>query len=301
MKRSVWIAFAALMFQSVACSASDGTSRGSLQGSSVPSGGATSSGGTGSADGGSSGGEPGVGGTPGAGGSSNGGDGGGGGGNATGTDLVPPAGASSGGPGAGAAQGTTQQAGGVTYSLIAPATAGPHPLMIVYSGTERASAMTQNLMQVKGVSNAGHFVFAILDGVTYRGDGAAGATVLDAVRELYDIDNDRTYLLSESAGTTAGLELGFKLRQSYFAAFWANDVNARDVPSAAAADLGFAPYGNAGPGGDWPDANAIVSSMQSAGYRTPAPAPYDGQGADTHGDPNQFMAAVAWFAGKTRQ
>ena len=301
MKRSILIAIAALALHVTGCSASDGTSRAggpSTHGASgaggdiqKPTGGNGQGGGAGESTGGtvSSGG---LGGAAGA-------DGGAGG--SAQSPLVPPAGISSGGPGAGEAQGATKQADGVTYRLIAPGTAGPHPLMIVYSGTEGGGAMTQNLMQVKGMSNAGDFVFAILDGVTYRGNGSAGATVLDAVRALYDIDNDRTYLLSESAGTTAGLQLGFELRQSYFAAFWANDVNARGVPGASAAELGFAPYGNAGPGGDWPDANAIVSAMQEAGYRTPAPAPYDGQGSDTHGDPNQFVAAVRWFAGKTRQ
>lgn len=161
--------------------------------------------------------------------------------------------------------------------------------------------MTQNLLMVKDFAGAGAFVFAVLDGVTYNGNGQAGATVLDAVRNLYDIDNDRTYLLSESAGTTAGLQLGLDLRQSYFAAYWANDVNASAGPTLDAAQLGFQPFGNAGPGGDFPDANAIVSAMQAADYRTPPPAPYDGPGSGVHGDPNQFIAAMQWFPGKTRQ
>jgi hypothetical protein len=215
--------------------------------------------------------------------------------------LEPPAGESSGGSGGGAAAGTPTQAGNVSYYLIAPGSAGPYPLMIVYSGTEGAGTMTQNLLMVKDPLGLGNFVFAVLDGVTYNGNGDAGATVLDAVRDLYDIDNDRTYLLSESAGTTAGLELGLDLRQSYFAAYWANDVNASASPTLNAAQLGFQPYGNAGPGGDWPDAEAIVAGMQAANYRTPPPAPYDGPGSNTHGDPNQFVAAIQWFPGKTRQ
>ncbi len=218
-----------------------------------------------------------------------------------GDGLDPPAGQSSGGNGGGAAAGTVEQAGNITYSLIAPGSGGPYPLMIVYSGVEGGAAMTSNILMVKEFVGAGNFVFAILDGVTYNGNGAAGATVLDAVRTLYDIDNDRTYLLSESAGTTAGLQLGLNLRQSWFAAYWANDINANAAPTLDAAQLGFQPYGNAGPGGDFADANAIVGAMQAADYRTPPPAPYDGPGAGTHGDPNQFIAAMQWFPGKTRQ
>ena len=36
-----------------------------------------------------------------------------------------------------------------------------------------------------------------------------------AATETYDIDNDRTYLLSESAGTSAGLELALQLRGEF--------------------------------------------------------------------------------------
>jgi hypothetical protein len=145
------------------------------------------------------------------------------------------------------------------------------------------------------------FVFAVLDGVQYNGNGQAGATVLDDVRAKYDVDNDRTYLMSESAGTSAGLQLGLQLRQSYFAAYWANDVNTSGTPSKDAAQLCFAPYGNAGPGGDYADANAIVNGMKGADYRTPPPAPYDGPGSGTHGATEQFLAALEWFPGKTRQ
>lgn len=36
---------------------------------------------------------------------------------------------------------------------------------------------------------------------------------------------------------------------------------------------------------------------------TPAPAPYDGPGAGTHGDPSQLIFAFKWIGGgkKTRQ
>jgi hypothetical protein len=215
--------------------------------------------------------------------------------------LVPPAGGTSGGSGGAAAAGESRVTGsGVSYHLIAPGGAGPHPLMIVYSGTEGGSMMTSNIQSVAAYCGVSTFIFGILDGVVYRGNASAGADVIDHIRGMYDVDNDRTYLLSESAGTTAGLALGLDLRQSYFAAYWANDVNASAVPTLTAAELGFAPYGNAGPGGDYPDANVIVNGMIEAGYRCPAPAPYDGPGCGTHGSTEQFLAAMQWFPGKTR-
>lgn len=221
----------------------------------------------------------------------------------TGTAMLdPPEGGSSGGAGGGPAAGDVRMtADGIQYRIIAPGGGGVQPLMIVYSGTEGGATMTNNLMQVADFTGNGDCVFAVLDGVQYNGDGQAGVSVLDEVRGDYDIDNDRTYLLSESAGTTAGLELGLTLRQSYFAAYWANDVNASLAPSLDAATLGFAPFGNAGPGGQFADADAIVAGMDAAGYRTPEPSPYDGPGAGTHGDPDQFVAALQWFPGKTRQ
>jgi hypothetical protein len=218
-----------------------------------------------------------------------------------GSQLDPPAGGSSGGGGGGPASGDVRMtADGITYRIIAPGGAGPQPLMIVYSGVEGGATMTNNLLMVGSFVGA-DVVFAVLDGVQYNGNGDAGASVIDQVRADYDIDNDRTWLLSESAGTTAGLELGLQLRQSYFAAYWANDVNATAVPSLDAATLGFQPFGNAGPGGAFAQADAIVAGMEAAGYRTPEPSPYDGPGAGTHGDPNQFVAALQWFPGKTRQ
>lgn len=229
---------------------------------------------------------------------------------ALGTDATlgtgtPPFGGSSGGTGGTAnVMGTAAMAGTINFRLIVPSTyvAGtPTPLLVVYSGTEGGATMTSNLMSLGPSSGTGGFIRAVLDGVTYNGDGNAGATVLDDVRSKYDIDNDRTYLLGESAGTSAALKLGFHVRQSYFAAYWANDVNTTDTPGAKAAALGFAPWGQAGPGGDLTDASSIVMAMMTAGYRLPSPAPYNGAGSTTHGDPNQFVAAISWFPGKTRK
>lgn len=216
---------------------------------------------------------------------------------------TPPFGGSSGGSGGAApVNGTSQQAGSVSYYLIVPASvAKPSPFLLVYSGTEGGATMTSNLSQVGSVTNTSGFIRAVLDGVVYNGNASAGATVLDDVRSKYDVDNDRTYLLSESAGTTAGLALGFTLRQSYFAAYWVNDINASASPSQNASQLGFAPWGQVGPGGDFTDANAVVAAMQAASYRLPNPAPYNGTGSGTHGDPNQFLAAVSFFPGKTRK
>ncbi len=90
--------------------------------------------------------------------------------------------------------------------------------------------------------------------------------MLDAVRANYDVDNDRTWLLSESAGTREGLVLGLDSRQAWFAAYWSNDVNTAATPSRTGSKLGFAPWGNAGPGGDLPNATVIVDGMRAAGY-----------------------------------
>lgn len=219
-----------------------------------------------------------------------------------GDGLVPPLGGSSMGQGGGGAAGDVKQTGtGVEYRLIAPGTPGKTCLFIVYSGVEGGATMTQNLLMVADFTGNGDCIFAVLDGKTYNGDAQAGADALDDVRGAYDIDNDRTYLLSESAGTSAGLELGLQLRQSYFAAYWANDVNATGTPQLTVAELGFPPWGNAGPGGQFDAANAIIDGMTAAGYRIEEPAPYDGPGAGTHGDTNQFIAALQWFPGRSRQ
>ena len=199
--------------------------------------------------------------------------------------------------------GTVQRAGGVTYRLIVDGSyaGAPTPVLIVYSGVEGGQAMTNNLLQVGSFTGTDGFIRAVLDGTNYNGDGGAGATVLDDLRAKYNVDNDRTYLLGESAGTSAALELGFHLRQSYFAAYWANDVNASDTPGAPSSTLGFQPWGQVGPGGQFAIADQIVAGMQGAGYRLPDPAPYAGLGADQHGSPDQFLAAMSWFEGKTRQ
>lgn len=215
--------------------------------------------------------------------------------------VDPPFGDSSKGTGGATASGTIVSAGGVTYRMIAPAPSAAMPLLVVYSGTEGGATMTNNLLSLRGMTGSAGFLFAVLDGKTYFDNGDAGATVLDDVRKKYDVDNDRTYLLSESAGTRAGLKLGFHLRQSYFAAYWANDVNFADGPEKIATTLGFAPHGQAGPGGDLPNATQIVTKMKAAGYRVPTPAPYDGPGSTMHGAPQQFIAAVSWFPGKTRK
>lgn len=215
-------------------------------------------------------------------------------------DVEPPLGESSGGSGGSAwPNGTSATADGVSYQLLVPSGATSDvPLLIVFSGTEGASTMMSNMRQLAPYYGLDDAIIAVLDGRTAA--AADGETVLDAIRADYDVDNDRTWLLSESAGTRAGLELGFELRQSWFAAYWANDVNARSEPAATAAELGFEPWGNAGPGGDYADANAIVSAMEAAGYRLPSDAPYSGEGADTHGSTEQFLAAVDFFSGKTR-
>lgn len=216
---------------------------------------------------------------------------------------TPPFGASSkGSGGATGLSGTPKSAGSINYYLIVPgAPKKPSPLLIVFSGVEGGATMTKNLLTLSGSTGIGDFICAVLDGKTYFSNGAAGATVLDDVRAKYDIDNDRTYLLGESAGTRAALQLGFRLRQSYFAAYWANDVNATDTPDGTAATLGFAPWGQAGPGGQIATATDIVTKMKAAGYRLPTPAPYAGPGYTTHGSPDQFIAALKWFPGKTRK
>jgi hypothetical protein len=217
--------------------------------------------------------------------------------------VDPPLGGSSGGSGGPRpVDGDTRTAGGTTYRLIVPSgSSAPLPFLVIYSGTEGGATMTSNIRSIGSYVGIDDFAVAVLDGVDYFGDGDAAIPVIDDVRGRYDIDNDRTYLLSESAGTSAGLELGFHLRQSYFAAFWANDVNYADTPGQSADELGFAPWGNAGPGGDFPDANAIVSGMRSAGYRLPSDAPYSGAGSDTHGSTEQFLAACEFFVGKSRR
>ncbi|MFZ5478537.1 MAG: hypothetical protein ACOZNI_17335 [Myxococcota bacterium] len=218
------------------------------------------------------------------------------------TDVEPALGETSGGSGGGDhPTSTSLTAGSASYLLLAPsgtASARGVPFLVVISGTEGASAMMSNMRQVAPYYGLDDALIAVLDGT--RASAADGAAVIDAVREAYDVDNDRTWLLSESAGTRAGLELAFHERPTYFAAYWANDVNDRDTPSRTADELGFVPSGNAGPGGDLPDANAIVDGMRDAGWDLPADAPYSGAGSTQHGSTEQFLAAVDFFADKRR-
>ena len=219
------------------------------------------------------------------------------------TGIEPPLGETSNGSGgADASSSTALSAGGSSYLLLAPsgsASADTLCFLLVYSGTEGSTGMMSNMRQVAPYFGMEDCLVAVLDGTT--SDAADGAAVLDDVRASFDVDNDRTWLLSESAGTREGLALGFDLRQSYFAAYWANDVNAAAAPALTADDLGFAPWGNSGPGGDLPDANTIVDGMRDAGYRLPSDAPYSGSGSTTHGSSDQFLAAVDFFADKRRE
>jgi len=219
--------------------------------------------------------------------------------------IDPPIGKSSKGSGGTAPiSGDLQNTDGINYYLIVPAEYSesvPIPLLLVYSGTEGGSNMTKNLISLEAVGNLGGYIKAILDGKNYYGNGTAGSKVIDHLRTLYNIDNDRTYLLSESAGTSAGLELGFTLKQSYFAAFWVNDLNDSSfTPAKNSTELGFKPWGQAGPGGNFSDANIVINSMKEAGYRLPTEAPYNGTGADAHGNTTQFINAAKWFYGKSR-
>jgi hypothetical protein len=68
-----------------------------------------------------------------------------------------------------------------------------------------------------------------------------------------------------------------------------------------AAQLGFAPHSQVGPGGAYDTANKLVANLRAAGYRVPAVAPYNGPGSQMHGSPEQLMEAYRFFAGKTRQ
>jgi hypothetical protein len=228
---------------------------------------------------------------------------GGGGTGVGGGNVSIPFGGSSGGTGGETGTQSLTTSSGVSYNLIVPGSyseSAPNEFLIVYSGTEGAAQMTQNLQNFAPKS----FIIACLDGPTYRGNGKAGSDVLDEVRAAYNIDNDRTYLLGESAGTRGAASLGFNLRQDCFAAYWANDITSEISsysPANTASELGFEPWGNVGPGGKVSIAQQVVQLMRDAGYRLPDDAPYSGAGSGTHGDSNQFRAALAFFPGKTRQ
>lgn len=217
--------------------------------------------------------------------------------------VDPPLGGTSGGHGGSDhTKSTTVTVSGTSYLLLAPSgsSSGTHrSLLVVISGTEGAITMMSNMSQVAPYYGLDETLIVVLDGTSQ--DETDAATAMDDVRADYDVDNDQTWLLSESAGTHAGLKLGFHTRQSWFAAYWANDVNDRDTPAETSAQLGFTPSGNAGPGGDAPDAEAIVDGMRTAGYDLPSDAPYSGAGSTEHGSTQQFLAAVSFFAGKRRE
>jgi hypothetical protein len=216
-------------------------------------------------------------------------------------DLDPPAGESSGGAGGPQGSGVVLQTPtGEEYRIITPNGPPPYEFLLVLSGVEGGPAMTNNLLSLGGQTGTNHMLRAVIDGKIYFNNETVGERVLDDVRNRYDVDNDRTYLLSESAGTISGLYVGFVHRQSYFAAYWANDINAGTDPVLHADDIGFAPYGGVGPGGEIQGANDLVNRMNAKGYKLPPPAPYDGPGYQTHGDINQFIYALGWFDGKTR-
>jgi hypothetical protein len=218
--------------------------------------------------------------------------------------VSPPLGGQSGGTGGTVpVDGTTLITSNTTYRLRVPSSYSPDvaiPLLLAYSGTEGGGQMMQNLRGAASSTGISGFIFVVMDGTTYNGNGQAGATVLDHVRTKYNIDNDRTYLLGESAGTTAAHALGFHLRPTWFAAYWANDINAADGPATHANQLGFAPWGQVGPGGQYAIAQQVVTAMRDKGYRLPDPAPYDGPGAEQHGNSSQFLAALSFFVGKAR-
>jgi hypothetical protein len=239
--------------------------------------------------------------------------------------LVPPRGQSSGGTGGpGGLNGTLQRTanGAAEYYLFSPNgyKGAPTPFLLVFTGVEgavrqSAGGITSPLpgetdflriwIPQVGLSN---FVIAILDtpayyqrGIRYEALAQLGEQVMDDVRAKYNIDNDRTCLLGQSMGTHAGEAMGFHMRQSYFAAYYLNDVVRVDAPERNAAQLGFAPSSQVGPGGAFNTANQLVANLRAGGYRLPAVAPYNGPGADQHGSPAQLMEAYRFFAGKVRQ
>ena len=110
---------------------------------------------------------------------------------------------SEGSGGADAALTASLQASGVDYLLLAPtgsAVGHRRPFLLVIAGAESARGMMNNLQQVAeygGIDNALIAVVAASDGVT----ASDAAVVLDAVRASFDVDNDRTWLLSDTVGS----------------------------------------------------------------------------------------------------
>ncbi|TET38294.1 MAG: hypothetical protein E3J72_03525 [Planctomycetota bacterium] len=251
----------------------------------------------------SGGGSPGGGGTgTGTGGGTGGGGGGGGGGNVS----LPFGGSSGGTGGSGSGNGLTTSSG-VSYNLIVPSSYGegsPNEFMVVYSGNEGVGTMTSNLYSIPTRTGTSHYIFAVLDGPTYGTSGQPGSDVLDEVRASYNINNDMTYCLGESRGTGGAANLAFELRQDVFAAYWANDITqaiSAHHPAQTASELGFAPWGNAGPGSQVALAQQVVQEMRDAGYQLPDDAPYSGPGYMDHGSIDQLEAALSFFVGKSRQ
>ena len=243
-----------------------------------------------------------------------GGGGGGGGGGAdlgsSSTDLgplgplsttVPPfSGSSHGTGGTMPVVGATVAIPGISYRLIAPSSTGggPMPFLVFICGVNGCDSMVQTLDYADGISGLEHSVRILAE---HTDSAEAIAAAMDDVRAKYDIDNDRTYLESESAGTLSGIALGFQLRQGWFAAYWLNDLVTSGAPQQTAQQLGFAPWGSAGPGGNFGAAMAVVAAMQTAGYRIPDPPYYNGPGAEMHGNGAQGLASLQFFGGKRRR
>ena len=235
---------------------------------------------------------------------------------------TPPRGGSSGGTGGQAGlNGDRIDRAGVEYYMFVPANynGAPTPFLFVFTGVE--GAVQQSLGSLVsplpgetdflkiwipqvGLSN---FIIAIVDSPAYSLKGVkdaaladVGAKVIDDVRSLYNIDNDRSNLLGESMGTSAGETMGFHLRQGWWASYYLNDVVKVDAPAQTAAQLGYAPWSQVGPGGAYNTANSLVANLRTAGYQLPAVAPYNGVGSNMHGSPDQLMEAYRFFAGKVR-
>ncbi len=191
-----------------------------------------------------------------------------------------------------------------TYWLVVPSSyrggATPLLLFITGNGIDPGPFMAETLYNAGPITGTDDMIRAVIDGRV--GDGHYCERVLDHVRSRYNVDNDRTYLISNSAGTPEGQELGFILRPAWFAAYWVNDLTSVfDAPRTNASALGFAPWGNAGPGGNVGSANEVVAAMRAHGYRLPAQAPYMGPGYERHGSAEQGLASISFMAGKSRR
>ena len=196
--------------------------------------------------------------------------------------------------------GTLLSLGGISYYLLAPPASGqgPLPLLVFICGVTGCAPMVATLDAAGGLPGLDRSVRVLFE---HTCAATQIASVMDDLRAHYDIDNDRTYLESESAGTITGIDLGFGLRQGWFAAYWLNDLVTSGAPAKTAAQIGFQPWGSAGPGGNVGAAQAVVAAMESAGYRLPTPKYYDGPGYDMHGSSQQGLASLMFFGGKSRR